>query len=60
MTSEFPLGFSDLYTSVSDRVFLQVIQVQQQCPVLRLLPLFLFDSMIAFTFRGKPVQRDGF
>lgn len=33
---------------------------QQRCLVWRLLPLFLFDSMTAFTLGGKPLQRDGF
>ena len=60
MISQFPVAFSNWYTSVSDRVFIQIIQVQQQCLVLRLLPLFLFDSTIAFSLGGKPVQRDGF
>lgn len=60
MISEHSVGFSNWYTPVSDQAFVQIIEVQQQCLVLRLLPLFLFDSMIAFTFGGKPVQRDGF
>lgn len=50
MISELPVGFSNWYTSVSDQAFLQIIQAQQQCLVLRVLPLFLFDSMIAFSF----------
>lgn len=60
MISKDPVGFSDWYPSVSDRAFIQIISVQPQCHVLRLLPPFLFDSMVALTFAGKPVQRDGF
>lgn len=60
MTSEIPAWLSNRHPSVSERAFLHITQVQQQRLILRLLPLVLFDSMIAFTFGGKPVQRDGF
>lgn len=60
MSSEFPVWFSNPSPSVSEQAFLHITRVQQHCLILRLLPLVLFDSRIAFTFGGKPVQRDGF
>lgn len=57
--SKFPVGCSNWYPSWMKNFF-QILQDWQQCLVLIWLPLFLFDSMTAFTFQGKPVQRDGF
>lgn len=54
------MGFSNWYPSASDKAFLPDFASVTAVSSTNIVPLFLFDSMTAFTFQGKPVQRDGF